>query len=88
VRAIYATKANMKKYYAKHGDHLIMFSPYTGEEYSANPGDYFMTPDSHRFKDSKGRVMRLGTKIPATIAPISGTRRTRKSTKKKASKRR
>ena len=78
---IYATKANLVKYHAKYGNRLRMFSPYTGEEYSANPGDYFMTPPDHRFKDSKGRVMQLGTHVPATVSPLRGPRKVKSKTK-------
>jgi len=78
----YATKANMDKYFAKHGHHLVMYSPYTGEQYSANPEDYWNAPKAHRFKDSSGRVMLLGTAVPATVAPL----RTRKPAKKRSSK--
>ena len=69
---IYATKANLKKYYPKYGNRLRMFSPYTGEEYSANPSDYFWAPPDHRFKDSKRRVMQLGTHVSATVSPLRG----------------
>lgn len=52
-----ATVANMEKH-QRPG--LIMFSPYTGEEASATPGDYWDVSSSYKFKDRTGRVMRLG----------------------------
>ena len=36
-----------------------MYSLYTGEEYSATLGDYFMAPQTHIFKDSEGHPMFL-----------------------------
>ena len=55
---MYATMKNLKKYHGKVPG-LIMYSPYTGEEYSATPGDYFWAKPNDRFRDSTGHVMRL-----------------------------
>ena len=56
---ITATKANMKKYAGKG---YVAVSLLTGEEYSANPGDYFMQADNWRMKDSQGHGMFLARK--------------------------
>ena len=56
-----ATLKNMKKYQATLG--LLAVSPYTGEEYSANIGDYFWAPRAFNLKDSTGRVMKLARKF-------------------------
>lgn len=55
-----ATIANMKKMRAKYGASLIAFSPETGEECSAAPGDYWDVPDREFLVDADGMPMLLG----------------------------
>lgn len=62
---VYATMKTLKKYQGAPG--LLMFSPYTGEEYSATIGDYFMAPKTHKFKDSTGHSMRLGQLLQTKV---------------------
>lgn len=66
---VYATMENLKKYQGRPG--LLMYSPYTGEEYSATIGDYFWAPSNARFKDSTGHVMRLGIGQPASVKALN-----------------
>jgi hypothetical protein len=42
---------------------LIAFSPLTGEEYSANPGDYWDMQDKEVLLDSEGEPMILGRQV-------------------------
>ena len=42
-----------------YGAPIILYSPYTSEQYSATKGDYFDTPKDHVFKDSEGNNMVL-----------------------------
>ena len=62
---VYATVENMRRHAGQKG--IVMFSPYTGEQYSANPGDYFWAKPGQRFKDSTGRVMRLQGPLPSRL---------------------
>lgn len=62
-----ASVKNMKKF-EKMGKHVIAFSSFTPEEYSATPGDYWQYPDTYILKDSEGNKMYLGI-------PTSGMRR-------------
>jgi hypothetical protein len=87
-RPIKATMANLKKYGDKTGGRhrgVMMYSPKTGERYSANAGDYFQYPANYEFKG-----FYLGVPVQG-IAPLTGTRK-KKSTgswsKKKTIKRR
>jgi hypothetical protein len=57
IKGILATKANLKKYSKVKG--IVMFSPFTMEQFSATPGDYFNYPDNHIFRDSQGNKMIL-----------------------------
>jgi len=41
------------------GNGVIAFSPYTGEEYSADPGDYWYAEDSLVLEDEDGNDMEL-----------------------------
>lgn len=56
---MYATKKNMDRLYR---DGVLAYSPRTGEEYSANPGDYWYMAPADAVKDSTGHVMVLITK--------------------------
>ena len=58
-KEVYATKKNMDELYPRYHDSLVMYSPYTGEQYSADPGDYWEAASSRRFKDRTGHIMRL-----------------------------
>jgi len=80
---IYATKANLDKYYRKYGNRLVMYSPYTGEQYSANPGDYFMTPASHKFKDASRHVMRLVVRGGVQLRQLTVRRKMKHPTTKR-----
>lgn len=55
----FATIANMEKAREIHGNRVISWSPLTGEEYSANPGDYWQATDEWVMKDSNGEPMIL-----------------------------
>jgi hypothetical protein len=57
-RPIRATMENLKKYGNQRG--VVMYSPKTGERYSATPGDYFMTSPNHVFKGERGANLYLG----------------------------
>lgn len=52
-----ATVANMRQHSGVPG--LIAYSPVTGEECSANPGDYWHLPEDEPLIDSNGAAMVL-----------------------------
>lgn len=57
---IIASKANMKKYGNENGYHgVFAYSRITGEEYSANAGDYFNASDDWVMEDTEGNPMYL-----------------------------
>lgn len=62
-----ATIENLKTHYREG---LVVFSPTTGEEYSANPEDYFWALPSFTLKDCEGNEMFLGTFV-RTFVEIS-----------------
>ena len=72
---VIASLKNMKKYKGK--GHVIAYSPHTGEEYSANPSDYWNAPDNWVMKDSSGHRMYLVVPRALFISP-----RVKKSAKK------
>jgi hypothetical protein len=84
-RPIRATIENIKKYGNQKG--VVMYCPRTGEQYSATPGDYFMTPPKHVFKGEKGAPMYLGRPFSG-IQPITGTKKKKSGTWSKTNKRR
>lgn len=53
-----ASKKNMDRLY-RNG--VFAYSPRTGEEYSANPGDYWYLASADTLKDSEGKPMVLVT---------------------------
>ncbi len=55
-----ATVANMRKYREVPG--VLAYSPTTGEEYSANPGDYWDHELDSPLTDSNGAAMILVTR--------------------------
>lgn len=58
---MFATIENMEK--VKDRRDVVAYSPYTGEEYSANWRDYhWQVPAGWRMRDSTRHVMRLVTK--------------------------
>ena len=63
-KIIYATIENMRKF---EGPGVVAYSPATGEEYSATPGDYFWLPPGQCLKDTRGRKLRLGRHKPASV---------------------
>ena len=77
MKMVYATKANMDKLYPKYHNSLVMYSPYTGEQYSANPGDYWNASPSKSFKDRTGHVMRLVVKGSATLRQLTVRKKTK-----------
>lgn len=80
---IYASKANMDEYYPQYRNSLIAYSPYTGEEYSANPSDYWHMLPSERLRDHKGRVMQLVVKSPQQYKRIPAHKTPAKRPKRK-----
>jgi hypothetical protein len=82
-KIVYATIENMKKYANRYGDRVIMYSPYTGEQYSANPGDYFMARPGTKFRDHSHHVMRLVLPQPMRLRQIKERRKPRRSKSKK-----
>lgn len=76
-RPIRATMANVRKYGNQKG--VVMYSPRTGERYSATPGDYWDVPDKHVFKGEKGAAMYLGVPFSG-IQPITGTKKKKSGT--------
>lgn len=52
-----ATPANMKRY--AYLPNVMAYSPLTGEEYSANAGDYWHLPDDVPLQDANGEPMVL-----------------------------
>ena len=63
-----ASIENMRMFY-KEGEPLVAYSPGTGEEYSANPSDYFYTPPQWVMKDQDGEPMILG-RFTQTFLPV------------------
>lgn len=59
-----ATLANMREHY-KNG--VFAWSPSTGEEYSANPGDYFMMSEDDVLRDEYGDPMVLAYKATSFV---------------------
>lgn len=57
--AAIATKRAMRERYRPG---VLAYSPATGEEYSANPGDYWAQPDDWTMTDSEGEPMILVTR--------------------------
>jgi hypothetical protein len=60
----YATLANMRAMQAKGATYcgpnrLVAWNQATGDEFSANPDDYFWLPDDVCLKDSRGRKLVL-----------------------------
>lgn len=56
-----ATIANMKAVQDDPG--VFAYSPFTMEEYSATPGDYWMMADDEYLRDSDGNAMVLARRI-------------------------
>lgn len=54
-----ANIANMEKARAIHGSGVIAYSPFTHEEYSADPGDYWNASAEWVMRDCTGAVMHL-----------------------------
>lgn len=50
----YGKEKRMRMFYRE-----FLYSPFTGEEYSATKGDYFMSKPGHVFTDSEGSPMIL-----------------------------
>lgn len=69
-----ATLANMEKAYALHGNRVIAYSPFTHEEYSANPGDYFGALHDEKWvmRDETGAAMHLVVKSVSVMDALSG----------------
>ena len=63
---IIASLKNMKKY---EGRGTLAYSPHTGEEYSATPGDYWNAPESWVMKDSRGNKMYLVVQKTLRVSP-------------------
>lgn len=59
-----ATIQNMRQHYAEG---VFAYSPFTGEESSANPGDYFWLGEDDPLIDSLGQAMILATRSTRII---------------------
>jgi hypothetical protein len=75
-RPIRATMENVRKYGKQRG--VVMYSPKTGEQYSATPGDYWNVSDKHVFKGRGGAAMYLGVPFSG-IQPITGATKKKRS---------
>ena len=51
--------ASMRNMRALHGPGVVAWSPITGEEYSADPGDYWWADDGWTQLDAEGEPMIL-----------------------------
>ena len=60
-----ATPRNMRIH---EGYGVVAYSPATGEEYSATPGDYWNMPDDECLTDSEGNEMILGVRYSGVEA--------------------
>ena len=58
-----ASLRNMRKAAASYSTLPLAYSPETGEEYSANPADYFNAPEDWVMRDSAGNPMILAFKV-------------------------
>lgn len=69
-----ANLANMEKAYALHGNRVIAYSPFTHEEYSANPGDYFGALHDEKWvmRDETGAAMHLVVRQVTILDALSG----------------
>ena len=68
-----ATIENMRAYYrtgspSEPAPNVFAYSPITGEEYSANPADYWNVPPGWTMKDADGEPMILVTRQTTLIA--------------------
>lgn len=59
-----ASLANMREHYR---DGIMAWSPDTGEEYSAHPGDYFLMADDDTVLDAHGEPMLLAYRATTMI---------------------
>lgn len=59
-----ASLANMRDHYR---DGIMAWSPDTGEEYSANPGDYFLMADDDVLRDEHGEPMLLAYRATTMV---------------------
>jgi hypothetical protein len=56
---VLATMANMQAYAGSHDRAVFAYSPLTGEEYSADPADYFNARADWTMTDAEGEPMIL-----------------------------
>jgi hypothetical protein len=84
-RPIRATIENVKKYGGQRG--VVMYSPKTGEQYSATPGDYWQVSPKYVFKGEKGAALYLGKPFSG-IEPITGAKKKKSGSWSKTNKRR
>jgi hypothetical protein len=61
-----ATRENMRKYAGLPG--VFAYSPTTGEQYSATPGDYFWLPEGEVLTDSDGEPMVLARQVVQVVS--------------------
>lgn len=59
-----ASLANMREHYR---DGVMAWSLDTGEEYSADPGDYFLLSDDAVLRDEHGEPMLLACRVTTMI---------------------
>jgi hypothetical protein len=68
-----ATVENMRKAESiAPGLRVIAFSPLTGEEYSATPGDYWNHPADEPLRDSEGEPMILVNRRVSYVDVLTG----------------
>jgi hypothetical protein len=70
-----ATIENMETFYDRSkpvGSRCFAFSPYTLEEYSADPGDYFSMRAGDVLRDSEGNPMELVVR-EIRVRPVAET---------------
>lgn len=65
-----ASIANMRRYYSPG---VLAYSPATGEEYSANPSDYWDAGSTYVLTDANGDAMQLVTRhtVYVDVAEVS-----------------
>lgn len=68
---VLATVGNMEEYAAQeHHGRLIVWSPQTGEQFSATPGDYFAGESGEPLRDGMGDEMILAYITPENVRPV------------------
>lgn len=66
----FATIENMQYWDKHYHNSMIAYSPGTGEEYSANPADYWNVGTGFTLRDSEGNAMFLVRRV-TTYADVA-----------------